>query len=91
MKQTPFSLLPCQCCSHAQEHVLGFDFGRDYAYQDQLHGLEGRPRSGLRPPGAPPEPASTASAAHYGPQWALLRFHQPITAPQARPPSGSGI
>ncbi|KAK9842481.1 hypothetical protein WJX81_002027 [Elliptochloris bilobata] len=65
-----------------REHAPGFDFGRDYAYQEQLHGLEGRPRSGLRLPGAPPESASSAAAPHYGPQWVLLCFHNPVTAPQ---------
>jgi hypothetical protein len=70
----------------AQEHVPGFDFGRDYAYQNELHGLEGRPRSGLALPGAAPAAAAAAGAApHYGPQWVLLIFHHPVTAPQARP------
>ncbi len=63
-----------------------FDFGRDYAYQNELHGLEGRPRSGLALPSAPPAAAAAAGAApHYGPQWVLLVFHHPVTAPQARP------
>jgi len=63
-----------------------FDFGRDYAYQNELHGLEGRPRSGLALPGAPPAAAAAAGAApHSGPQWVLLVFHHPVTAPQARP------
>ena len=63
----------------------GFDFGRDYVFQEQLHGLEGRPSSGLRLPGSAAA-AGAASAPHYGPQWALLRFHHPVTAPQVCTP-----
>ncbi len=46
-----------------------FDFSQDYAHQAELHGLEGRPRS-------------FGDGVHYGPQWALLTFDQPVTAPQ---------
>ena len=38
-----------------------------------MHGLEGRP-SAASDDGARP--------VHYGPQWALLRFSQPVTAPK---------
>ncbi|KAK9906478.1 hypothetical protein WJX75_002571 [Coccomyxa subellipsoidea] len=52
------------------ENVREFDFGAQYAYQGELHGLEGRPG------------ASGAQPVHHGPQWALLRFSQPVTAPK---------
>ncbi|KAF8060496.1 Eefsec [Scenedesmus sp. PABB004] len=51
-----------------------FDFGAEYLAQDALHGLEGRPL-------AAPAPAGARDGAHHGPQWALLRFEQPVTAP----------
>ena len=46
-----------------------FDFSQDYAHQAELHGLEGRP-------------CSFGDGVHHGPQWALLTFDQPVTAPQ---------
>jgi hypothetical protein len=55
-----------------------FKWEQQYLYQQELYGLEGRP------------PAATAAAAaagqqyHYGPQWVLLRFEQPLTAPEVR-------
>jgi len=52
-----------------QEDVQEFDFGSDYAFQGELHGLEGRPIEGQ-------------GSVHYGPQWALLKFSQPVTAPK---------
>ena len=65
-----------------QERGLSFDFAADYAHQEELHGLEGRPPNPLLSSvsnsahsAAPPQP-------HYGPQWALLRFTQPVTAPK---------
>ncbi|KAG2430703.1 hypothetical protein HYH02_013699 [Chlamydomonas schloesseri] len=89
---------------------MAFDAGRDYLYQEELFGLEGRPL-------ADPSLATTTSAAaaaaaagegegeegegeggdkgegaahdvdegldrHFGPQWVLLRFDQPVTAPK---------
>ena len=72
-------------CAPVQERGLGFDFAAEFAYQEELHGLEGRPPSPLLSSGGtggdsthsglPPQP-------HYGPQWALLRFSQPVTAPK---------
>ena len=53
-----------------QENMKEFDFGAEYAYQSELHGLEGRPC------------ASGAQPIHHGPQWALLKFGQPVTAPK---------
>jgi selenocysteine-specific elongation factor len=57
----------------------GFSFDADYLLQDELYGAEGRP------------PADAAAAAdsqpadpprrHHGPQWALLQFEEPVTAP----------
>lgn len=68
-----------------------FDSGRQYIYQEQLHGLEGRPAAdapaaGLRPadqvqqPGESPDAAEQGRPPHFGPQWAYLRFSQPVTA-----------
>lgn len=60
-----------------------FLWGQEYLYQQELYGLEGRP--------AQPAAAAAAGAAvhaseedqqqHHGPQWALLKFDQPLTAP----------
>ncbi|PNW81764.1 hypothetical protein CHLRE_06g259200v5 [Chlamydomonas reinhardtii] len=81
---------------------MAFDAARDYLYQEELYGLEGRPI-------ADPSVAAAAAAAeggegeggkeggaeaaeahdgddgldrHFGPQWVLLKFDQPITAPK---------
>ncbi|KAJ9508060.1 hypothetical protein QJQ45_021390 [Haematococcus lacustris] len=89
---------------------MPFDKSRDYVYQDQLHGLEGRPvadtsslpqHSDLSE-GEKEEKAAAAGVGeatgaaggaqwegeylpegprHYGPQWVLLAFDQPVTAP----------
>lgn len=67
---------------------MPFDFSSEYLYQDELHGLEGRPAEAAGPssaqagPGAPPEEPGTASKPHHGPQWGLLRFDRPVTVPQ---------
>ena len=45
----------------------GFDLGRNYLWQEQLYGPEGRPGEGDK--------------RHYGPQWALLRLDHSFTAP----------
>lgn len=64
----------------AQESAQAFDLGRQYQHQEQLYGAEGRP---------PDENAcndltagGTAQGNHFGPQWALLRFSQPVVAPE---------
>lgn len=62
-----------------------FDSGREYLYQDCLHGLEGRPPSEAAPLAAGQHPADQRAqraqqAPHYGPQWVLLRFSHPVTA-----------
>ena len=56
-----------------------FDFKREYLYQDRLYDLRGRP---LQESHDSPGPSGGPSAAHRGRQWALLTFHQPVTAPQ---------
>lgn len=72
---------------------MGFDYNREYAWQEQLYGLEGRPPSALltkdsstqeeadRSSGAATEPVEGAEKQHYGPQWAYLQLSQPVTAP----------
>jgi hypothetical protein len=75
-----------------QESVPPFDFGRDYLFQDELYGFEGRPPMPAEAGPAPStnegaagaEPAQTYRRAHHGPQWALLRFEHPVTAPAVR-------
>ncbi|KAL6765365.1 SelEFf [Haematococcus lacustris] len=89
---------------------MPFDKSRDYVYQDQLHGLEGRPvadtsslpqhsdlsegeKEEKSAAAAVGEATGAAGGAqwegeylpegprHYGPQWVLLAFDQPVTAP----------
>ncbi len=62
-----------------QENIGDFDFSADYAYQNELHGLEGRPSS------------SEGQRQHYGPQWALLKFSQPVTAPKVWNPGKQSV
>jgi hypothetical protein len=56
-----------------------FNFERQYQQQEQLYGAEGRP------PDESVSPYLTADGTmrenHYGQQWALLRFSQPVVAP----------
>ena len=67
-----------------------FDASREYLHQQELYGLEGRPLGGAATvdgshrSGQQALPAAVAGEEerHPGPQWALLRFEQPITAPQ---------
>lgn len=64
---------------------MEFDFGRDYLYQEELYGHQGRPCS---PGTGATSSADAPRAAHFGLQWALLTFSQPVTAPKAcAPPS----
>lgn len=72
---------------------MGFDYDREYAWQEQLYGLEGRPPSALltKDSSTQEEADESSDAAtqlsegaekqHYGPQWAYLRLSQPVTAP----------
>ena len=61
---------------------------REYVYQSELYGLEGRPVDPLARHHLPNHPAGDASSsgkmesggAHHGPQWGLLTLSQPITA-----------
>ena len=60
-----------------------FDLSQDYLHQGQLHGLEGRPcGDGQSSEAGPASSSSQNPGLHFGPQWALLRFEQPVTAPQ---------
>lgn len=70
------------------------DFGREFAWQEQLYGLEGRPldpllANGAATIGAAAEPhadgdAESGGGRHYGPQWVYMRLSQPVTAPAVR-------
>lgn len=57
-----------------QDSQVSFDFQREYLHQDELYGLEGRPLQG----------AAEGPQKHYGAQWGLLKFSQPVTAPKVR-------
>ncbi len=63
--------------------ALPFDYSRDYLYQEELHGEEGRPvtwqhaqhaSSSIQGAGGDDVPM------HHGPQWVYIRFAQPVTA-----------
>jgi selenocysteine-specific elongation factor len=62
-----------------------FDWSKQYVHQTELYGLEGR---AVQPTGSGSTAAasggngSCSSQVHYGQQWALLTFDQPLTAPQ---------
>jgi len=58
-----------------------FDFERQYLDQEQLYGLEGRPTAMAGGEEQGKEAGSEGDIRHHGPQWALLRFSQPVTAP----------
>ena len=68
-----------------------FDLTQDYLHQDQLHGLEGRPRADGTSTDTGPSSSLPTRSSHFGPQWALLRFEQPITAPQVQMTADSGL
>ena len=73
-----------------QDTPLQFDTKQECVYQDELHGLEGRPLNplaGHRLFNLSDSSASTsgrteahAGGVHYGPQWGLLNLSQPVTA-----------
>lgn len=72
-----------------QDAAPAFNFSRQYLYQEQLHGLEGRPSAAAQPSSKGLTNISNAADGdgpppHHGPQWALLRFSQPVTAPAVR-------
>jgi len=58
-----------------QDNSPQFDGSAEYVYQDQIYGLEGRPQN-------PDVKGQQRGMPHYGPQWALLKFSQPVTAPR---------
>ena len=62
----------------AVQEPPAFNFRREYLYQDKLYDLRGRPLQEPRESG----PSGGSSATHRGRQWALLTFHQPVTAPE---------
>ena len=72
-----------------------FEFGRDYAWQDQLYGLEGRPLDPVLISGAAGDSPEIGDGGedgrdrHFGPQWVYLRLSQPATAPAVRPGTDS--
>ncbi len=78
----------------AQGNGDSFDFGREYAWQEELYGLEGRPpdpvlANGAVMDGAAAHPDSNGDAEpggrrHFGPQWVYLKLSQPVTAPAVR-------
>ena len=66
-----------------------FDLSRDYIAQSELYGLEGRPMPGAS--GASSSVKGLGGATeyedtdrHHGAQWLVLKFDQPVTAPQVR-------
>ena len=73
-----------------QDTSQQFDIKQEYAYQDELYGLEGRPLNPLAQNQVPSDPDSNPSTSrrvalegprvHHGPQWGLLTLSQPITA-----------
>lgn len=77
----------------AQQEAPAFDSRREYLYQECLYGVEGRPpaadyagaaEAGQHPADQQPQQQGDAGAhqqPHSGPQWAYLRFSQPVTAP----------
>lgn len=69
-----------------QDSAPAFDFSQQYLYQEQLYGLEGRPHAVMQPKGSGGTASNGAAgeaevSPFHGPQWALLRFSQPVTAP----------
>jgi hypothetical protein len=68
-----------------QQGALAFDFSQQYLYQEQLYGLDGRPAAAAQPTrkgdAHVTDTAGDDTPSHHGPQWVLLRFSQPVTAP----------
>lgn len=69
-----------------------FDYSKEYLYQDELYGSEGRPATaelfggggdggGTGGDQLSPFEDGLVSSAHYGPQWAVVQFDEPVTAP----------
>ena len=64
-----------------QENAQSFDSEQEYVFQNYLYGLEGRPVD-FSNHEASSEGSTQNVQRHYGPQWALLEFDQPVTAPK---------
>ena len=62
---------------------LAISLPRDYIAQAELYGLEGRPMgsNGACSNGGGVKDYEGVDR-HHGPQWVLLRFDQPVTAPR---------
>lgn len=60
------------------EPLAPFNWRQEYLFQQELHGMEGRP---LGTAALASSAAAAEQQCHHGPQWALLRFEQPLTAP----------
>ncbi|KAL4534591.1 hypothetical protein Ndes2526A_g05477 [Nannochloris sp. 'desiccata'] len=69
-----------------------FNYSNEYLYQDELYGIEGRPAraelfgdGGGEASNGSAQPSSVEDhlvpSAHYGPQWAVVQFDEPVTAP----------
>lgn len=56
-----------------------FSWDREYLHQTELYGMDGRPITAAAAAGAGGD-----DHCHHGPQWALLKFEQPLTAPAVR-------
>jgi selenocysteine-specific elongation factor len=69
--------------------VDAFDWSKQYIHQDELYGLEGRPITTTTSSSSTSAAAAAAAGSegqqrHFGPQWVLLKFDQPVTAPEVR-------
>jgi selenocysteine-specific elongation factor len=72
-----------------------FDYSAEYLYQDELYGIEGRPAAAELFGGGGGNSDALPSTSfgenddddqielqnHYGPQWAVVQFDEPVTAP----------
>lgn len=63
------------------EAAAAFNFKQQYIHQDELYGLEGRPMAAAAALDGSAE-QQQQQGCHFGPQWALLKFDQPVTAPE---------
>jgi hypothetical protein len=65
-----------------------FDWSQQYLHQEELYGLEGRPitssssSSGASATSGTVDGNEVQQQRHFGPQWVLLKFDQPVTAPE---------
>ena len=68
-----------------QDAAPTFDFSKQYLYQEELYGLEGRPHSAVLQEHTPAATNGVHKMPHYGPQWGLATFSRPVTAPAVSP------